>query len=688
MRATADSVESVGIYCQDCYIRDMKPTSPQIMTSRFNPRKILALVAGILFLTINLPAEVTLPRVIGSHMVLQRGENLKIWGRAEKGERVTVSMAGQSVSTKTAKDGRWEVILEPMQAGGPHEMKIQGKNLVILEDILVGDVWICSGQSNMEWSVNNSNNSDEEIAKANYPLIRLFDVPHNVQLLPVEDIPSGEWVPCTPASIRDFSAVGYFFGRDIYRETGVPVGLISTNWGGTNVETWISREMSMTDPEMKAAVESIDGMDVEKLAAKLEQQRQELLASLGALESGMVNGEPAWTGAGIDLAAWKNMELPGLWEEKGLNGVDGVVWFRKSVTLSVEQARSEALLSLGAIDDSDRTWINGTEVGNTFNQYDRAREYRIKPGILKEGENTIVVRVEDTGGGGGIWGKPEEMFIKTETGPVSLSGEWLYRVSSEGFKVDLQSAVNPNSKPTLLFNGMIHPLLNYKVLGAIWYQGESNAGQAYNYRTRFPSMISDWRNKWENPGLDFYFVQLANFMEARDQPGDSEWAELREAQLMTLSLPGTGMAVIIDIGEAGDIHPRNKQDVGRRLALAALHGTYGKEVVYSGPVYKSMKVDGKRVTLQFDPMGSGLMVKDRYGYAKGFAIAGEDRVFHWARGMQQGNSIVLESSEVDKPVAVRYGWADNPDDVNLYNLEGLPASPFRTDEWPGITADR
>jgi sialate O-acetylesterase len=651
-------------------------------------RRNMALAAGLLFLSLQLSAQVTLPKVIGNHMVLQRNEQVKIWGWADKGERVTVSMAGQSVRTKADKGGKWEVSLEPMKAGGPYDMQIQGKNLITLEDILVGDVWVCSGQSNMEWPVYNSNNAEEEIPNASYPEIRLFDVPHNVQLMPVDDLPSGEWTRCTPETIYNFSAVGYFFGRYLHLELGVPIGLISSNWGGTNVETWTSREMSVTDPVMKAGVESIDGMNVEALAANLEKERRELLASLGELGSGTVDGEPVWAHVNINLNGWKEMKVPGLWEQKGLPGVDGVIWFRKTVTLTKQQAESNALLSLGAIDDSDWTWINGVEVGNLHNQYDKARIYRLQPGILKEGENVIAVKVEDTGGGGGFWGKPEEIFLQLGDESLPLSGDWLFRVSSEGFKLDAQSAVDPNSKPTLLFNGMIHPLLNYRVLGAIWYQGESNAGQAYRYRTLFPNLIIDWRNHWENQELGFYFVQLANYMQPKPQPGESEWAELREAQWMTLSLPKTGMAVTIDIGQANDIHPRNKQDVGKRLALAALHDTYGKKVVYSGPAYQSMKVEGNKVILTMDPMGSGLLVRDKYGYVKGFAIAGEDRVFQWARGMQQGNTLVLLSDQVKQPVAVRYGWADNPDDVNLYNAEGLPASPFRTDDWPGITSGR
>ena len=647
-------------------------------------RRTGILVWSLLLLSFHLNAEVTLPKVIGSHMVLQRNTPVKIWGWADKVERITVTLAGQSTKAKADKEGKWEAVLEPMEAGGPFEMKIEGKNTLTLEDILIGDVWICSGQSNMEWSVSNSNNAEEEIASADFPEIRLLDVPHNVQLQPVDDIPDAAWTRCTPETIGNFSAVGYFFGRKLHRELGVPIGLISTNWGGTNVETWTSREMSLTDPEMKAGVESIDGLDIGAMAARLEQERQELLASLGALEPGMVAGVPVWAGGDIDREKWKSMAVPGLWEGQGLTGVDGIIWFRKTVTLTREEAASDALLSLGAIDDNDRTWINGKEVGST-SRYDVARQYRINPGILKEGENTITVRVEDTGGGGGFWGDPEEMFLGTAAGQHSLAGEWLYRVSSEGFSVNIQSAIHPNSKPTLLFNGMIHPLLNYSAKGAIWYQGESNAGRAYRYRTLFSNMIRDWRNHWENPELGFYFVQLANYMEPKDEPGESAWAELREAQVMALALPKTGMAVTIDIGEADDIHPRNKQDVGKRLALAALHDTYGKEVVHSGPVFRDMKVEGNRAVLEFDPMGSELQIRDKYGYVRGFAIAGEDRVFHWARGMQQGNSIVLGSDEVDRPVAVRYGWADNPDDVNLYNREGLPASPFRTDDWPGIT---
>ncbi len=304
---------------------------------------------------------------------------------------------------------------------------------------------------------------------------------------------------------------------------------------------------------------------------------------------------------------------------------------------------------------------------------------------MKPGINIITVRVEDTGGGGGLYGKPDQMKIVSGDFKLSLAGQWKFRFSSSDVKVDLTSFIGPNSYPTLLFNGMIHPFLKYPVKGAIWYQGESNAGRAHQYRTIFPLLINDWRTKWNNPEMPFMFVQLANYMKPPVEPGESEWAELREAQLMTLKLPKTGMAVIIDIGEANDIHPKNKQDVGKRLALAALKIAYGKDIVHSGPVYKSMAVSGNKVTIDFDYIGSGLKCYDRYGYLKGFSVAGNDRKFYWAKAYIENNKVGVYSDKVNNPIAVRYGWADNPDDVNLYNNEGLPASPFRTDDWPGIT---
>jgi sialate O-acetylesterase len=658
------------------------------MSNNLRPKKSILLAISLLLFSQFLCANVRLPLILGDNMVLQRNQVVSIWGWADKNEKVTVSFNGQKKSAKTDKEGKWSVELEPMKAGGPFEMVIKGKNRIVLKNILIGEVWVCSGQSNMEWSVVNSNNADQEIANANYPAIRIFDVPRNIQVKPAEDLPSGSWAECSPKTIRYFSAVGYFFGRNLHQELGVPVGLIGSNWGGTIVETWMSPEMANTDPEMAAMIKNIADIDFEKAKQKLEEKRKALLSSFGALELGMKDGKALWAASDLDLSDWKKMELPALWEDQGLPAVDGAVWFRITVKLNKEEAKGNAELHLGPIDDSDHTYINETLVGSTHDQYARKRVYEVKSSTLKEGENHIVVRVEDYGGGGGIWGEAKDMYLKTTQREISLAGDWRYKLSAAGFNLAMVSPIGPNSNPTLLYNGMINPIKNYAVKGAIWYQGESNAAQAYKYRTRFRNLILDWRNAWGNPDMGFYFVQLANFMAEAEQPVESEWAELREAQTMALSLPNTGMAVTIDIGNPKDIHPRNKQDVGRRLALSALHGAYGRDLVYSAPVYKNLKVEGETIIVEFDAMGSELVVDDKYGYVRGFTIAGKDRKFYWAQGNLREGKIYLRSPEVAEPVAVRYAWADNPEDANLFNTEGLPVGPFRSDDWPGLTQDR
>lgn len=626
--------------------------------------------------------EVTLPKIINSNMVLQRDQEVKIWGWGSGEGKVTVTFNDQTAKSALDEDGSWMLTLNPMEAGGPFEMKIMGIDTIVLENILIGDVYVCSGQSNMEWPLSRANDAEAEIAAADHPDIRLFYLPKNLQLAPVDDVPSGEWTLCSPETAASFSAVGYFFGREIQKEIGIPIGLINSNWGGTNVETWISAEMCEEDEEMLEMIEGIAGLDIEGIKKKKEEEMKQLRESLGALELGIVDGEPIWAAEDLDMSEWKTMEVPGLWEGYGLKGLDGTVWFRRKFKLTEAQARMPLVLKLGAIDDNDQTWINGTLVGET-NQYSEERSYKVDQGVARTGVNHIVVKIEDTGGGGGFWGEADAMVVKTFEGVVPLAGEWNYRVSAADMVINPVSSIGPNDMPTLLYNGMIHPILNYAIQGAIWYQGESNASNAYKYRTRFPNMIMDWRNKWDNQDLGFYFVQLANFMAPRAEPGGSAWAELREAQTMTLNLPKTGMAVIIDIGEADDIHPRNKQDVGYRLALAALHDTYGKDLVYSGPVYKAMTVEGSAVTVEFDHVGGGLVAKGEEK-VHGFALAGEDMQFYWADGKIVNNKVVLTSAEVETPVAVRYAWADNPSTANLYNKEGLPAGPFRTDNVTGV----
>jgi sialate O-acetylesterase len=393
-----------------------------------------------------------------------------------------------------------------------------------------------------------------------------------------------------------------------------------------------------------------------------------------------------WKNGVYNDNAWSVMTLPNLWEQQGLDGVDGQVWYRKTIHIDAADAGKDAMLSLAMIDDSDETFVNGIKVGATINQYNQQRSYPVRSGILKTGSNVIAIRVDDTGGGGGVYGKPEDLKLSFAGGStLSLAGEWKYAVENVAMS---NNTVGPNSYPTLLFNAMIHPILKLGLRGAIWYQGESNAGRAYQYRKAFPLMITDWRNHWGQGDFPFYYVQLASFDANHGNSAiGSSWAELREAQAMTLALPNTGMAVTIDIGEATDIHPRNKQDVGKRLAAIALRRDYGKNTVFSGPTFSGMKVDGDKIRVSFDNLGGGLLVRDKYGYLKGFEVAGNDQKFHYAKAWVDGNEVVVSTTLVGDPVAVRYAWADNPEDANLYNKEGFPAAPFRSDTWEGITLD-
>jgi len=493
-------------------------------------------------------ANVKLPAVISDNMVIQRGKKTPIWGWAEPGEQIMVGVNWRSMAwgVTADKDGKWAFEMSPPTTTGPYEMTISGKNTITIKNILVGEVWVCSGQSNMQWSVRQSANAEQEITEADYPNIRLFSVERKVAEQPQTDC-VGNWSMCGPQTVPGFSAVAYFFGRELHKELNLPIGLIHTSWGGTPAESWTRREALEKDTDFAPILKRYD-----EAKAKYPQAQKKYEE---------------------DVEKWKE---------------------------AVKKAKVE--------------------------------------------------------------GK------KAPRQPSRPFGPW-----------------HPHS-PAGLYNAMIAPLIPYGIQGAIWYQGESNADRAYQYRKLFPAMIKNWRNDWGEGDFQFLFVQLANFMAVNPDPVDSAWAELREAQLMTLASPNTGMAVIIDIGEANNIHPKNKQDVGKRLALWALAKTYGKKLVYSGPIYKSMRIEGNKIILDFEHVGGGLAA-DGDEPLKGFAIAGTDRKFVWANAKINGNTVVVSSDKVSEPAAVRYGWANNPV-CNLYNKEGLPASPFRTDDWPGITVDK
>ncbi len=628
-------------------------------------------------------ANVTMPKIFSDNMVLQYNKPIPVWGWADAGEKVTVHFNKQTKSIKADKNGKWMITLGNEAAGGPYELTISGKNTISIQDVLVGQVWICSGQSNMEFRVDGVINSKAEIASADYSLIHQFLVKKDIGSLPKSDISSGEWSICSPETVANFTAVGYFFARELYNELKMPIGLINTSWGGTHSETWTSKEAFQNSDEFKNMIGSMPSLNFDSLNnVRKEAMLKKINALQGALPDG--NAVDTWKDAATDDTQWPTMSLPGLWESKQPGDLDGVVWFRKTITIAAADAGKAASIDLAMIDDNDITYVNGVQVGAT-NSWIAQRHYSIPAGVLKEGKNVIAVRVEDTGGGGGFHGDASGMKITIDGKEQSLAGNWMFKVAAiaQG-----NTSTGPNDYPTLLYNAMLSPLMPYAIEGAIWYQGESNAGRAFQYRKAFPLMITDWRKHWGQGDFPFYFVQLATYSAAGgDTKKGSTWAELREAQAMTLSLPNTGMAVTTDIGEVNDIHPRNKQDVGKRLAAIALHQLYQKDNVYSGPVYQSMKTNGNKITLTFTQTGGGLVAKDKYSYLKGFEIAGSDKKFYFAKALIEGDHVVVFADSVLNPVAVRYGWADNAEEDNLFNKEGFPAGPFRTDSWKGITED-
>lgn len=649
-------------------------------SSNLNPmKKILVLI--VLFCTQLTYAQVKLPRIFGDHMVLQRDHTINVWGWAASKEKIQVQMNNQKKTATADKDGNWKVVLDAQKAGGPYQLVVKGKSTITLKDIWLGDVWVCSGQSNMEWIVNNSNNAAKEIQQANYPQIRHFKVPNTISAVPEKDVTGGEWKVCSPETVGDFTAVGYFFAREINKDLNIPIGLINTSWGGTHSETWTSREAFEGSAEFKSMIAGMPKLNLDSISkVNLAKANKRIESLQGPLETN-ANTIAQWKEVSFDDTAWPKMNIPGLWEQQALGDLDGVVWFRKTITLTAAQASKESTLELGMIDDSDDTFVNGKKVGETKSKWNEKRVYSIPAGILKEGKNVIAVKVEDTGGGGGIHGEPEQVKLNVNGGVIALAGQWSYHIES----LSANAGVGPNSYPTLLYNAMVKPLIPFTIKGALWYQGEANAGRAYQYRTAFPLMITDWRKQWGQGDFPFYFVQLASFNANNGNSAvGSDWAELREAQTMTLSLPNTGMAVTTDIGEAFDIHPRNKQDVGKRLAAVALHNTYGKNVEDRGPVYQSMKIEGNKAIITFTH-ANGLNTKDRYGYIKGFEIAGADQKFYYAQAFIEGDHVIVSSDAVKQPVAVRFGWADDAADDNLFNKEAFPAEPFRTDKWKGIT---
>jgi sialate O-acetylesterase len=633
-----------------------------------------------LFLCLAAQSQIRLPRLVSDGMVLQRDSLVDIWGWAAKGEKISIQFIDSTYVAAADSAGRWSIPLARHQAGGPYAMYISGSNEIVIHNILYGDVWVCSGQSNMELPMKRVRPIYRSvIAGSMNEYIRQFSVPQKYDFnKPDDDLQAGAWVSADPETVLNFSAVAYFFGRELYERYKVPIGLINTSLGGSPAEAWMSEDALKSFPHYareahrfrdNSLIKEIEESDSKRIHAWYSESSQKDLGNQGS--------HRRWTDPAFDASNWATMEIPGCWADAKIGPVNGVVWFRKQFDVPRAIVGKPAKLILGRIVDADSAFINGVFVGTVSYQYP-PRRYDIPASLLKEGANTIVVRViSNTGKGGFV---PDKLYeIATQTDTIDLKGEWRYRLGAKMEPLASQTFIR--WKPLGLYNAMIAPLLKYRIKGVVWYQGESNADRPIEYRTLFPALIEDWRNNWHEGKFPFLFVQLPNFMEAQPEPSESNWAMLRQAQLKTLSVPNTAMAVTIDIGEWNDIHPLDKLDVGRRLALAAEGVAYGDTaVVYSGPAFQSMSRGGDKIILSFSSVGGGLVAKGGRSL-KYFAIAGADRKFVWAHATIEGDKVVVSSDQVPTPVAVRYAWADDPEGANLYNKEGLPASPFRTDDW-------
>lgn len=618
--------------------------------------RLLFMFGMMILLLEPLAAKVRLPRLISDRMVLQRDTELKIWGWASPDEKVTVRFRGAYYETEAGQDGKWSVLLPAQKAGGPFIMEV---NEIVIRDILVGDVWLCSGQSNQETPISRLTDMFPEINVSNNHMIRHYKVPTQNSVEEVKDEIAGSagWHSGIASDVMNWTALAYFFAQEAYNKYQVPVGMLVSSLGGSAIESWISQEHLKSFPDLLLDKNALDSMALAKRD----------------------KGVGQWNLKDWDDSDWQTTVVPGQWRENSIRA-RGVVWYRKDFVLPDAMVGRHAKLYMGTLIDSDSVFVNGTFVGTTSYTYP-PRKYQIPAGVLCKGKNTIAVKLTSNGGNGGfVADKPYK--IVGDAAEVNLTGEWKYKVGLDlnDVRKYTERLKNLRSAGSGLYNGMIYPLRDYRVKGAIWYQGESNAGQPQRYEFYLKALIENWRELWNKPELPFLLVQLPNFMEKSAKPSDSGWARIREAQFkVAKEVPHTALAVTYDVGEWNDIHPLNKKAVAQRLFLGARDIVYGEKVVSSGPRYESMKIEGNRIILTFTEKGGGLVCKGKK--LAHFAIAGEDRKFVWADAVIRNGKVVVSSKEVAHPVAVRYAWSNNPEDANLCNKEGLLASPFRTDDW-------
>ncbi|WP_276786006.1 sialate O-acetylesterase [Paraprevotella xylaniphila] len=637
-------------------------------------------------------AKVTLPAFFTSNMIIQQKTTMTLFGKAKANKKVSVetSWNNQHYEAQADAKGNWRIEIATPAAGGPYRITLSDGKKTVLDNVMAGEVWFCSGQSNMEMPLagwGKIKNYEQEIAAADYPGIRLFQVKKHTSVAPLDayqvESTMGGWKECSPSTVPEFSAVAYLYARELHRKLNVPVGVIDCTWGGTPAEAWTSSESLKQVMGYQKKVGQLEalGFDRDKIMAEYGKEQAQWKAELSKVDKGFQNGKECWIGSDLDDNDWQQMELPGYWEGKGLPNFDGVVWFRKQIDIPSEWTGKDLQLNPGIIDDEDIIYWNGEQIANGAG-YNVQRHYTVPGRLVKAGKNTLAIKVNDNGGEGGIAGKAEDMNLKlSDKDMLSLAGNWKYRVGCS--LADMPPApIYPehSSFPSVLFNGMVHPCLEYPIKGVIWYQGCNNVGRAEEYESLFQTLITDWRKQFGQPDMPFYFVQLANYLDRKLVQADSPWAALREAQSKAQHLAHTGMAGNIDIGEAHDIHPKNKQEVARRLAAISLADTYGQKIPAQAPVYDNYTVgsDGKvRISFTIPAIGERF---EQNKDIKGFTIAGPDHVFYPAEAYTDGDDVVVYSHYVKVPVAVRYGWADNPE-CTLRTPGNFPVAPFRTDNW-------
>jgi len=668
----------------------------------------LLLIISLINCTRQPSVKFELPSIIGSGMVLQRNTDAVLWGHNSPGQKIYITTSwGVKKAIRTDKSGNWHVKIQTDDAGGPFEVAFHTKDTsLVLQDVLIGEVWLCSGQSNMEmpltgWPPTDTiNNSVNEISNANYPLIRFFTVARNTATNPLDSC-NGIWLACSPETVASFSATAYFFGIDVHQKLGLPVGLIHSSWGGTPAEAWTSKEYLADFPAYKGIVDSFKYAEAEydSLIAWLNQRKT---LTIKWNDPGFIGSLNQYTDQSLSVPAyddpnWLVTQVPSTWESNVLPDFDGIVWLRTSFNVPAAFTNKELILHLGPIDDMDETFINATRVGATLElgKWKENRDYVVPVGTVKVGQNLLAVKVIDNTGGGGIYGTDDITLTDKSGKAIVLSGEWRCMPVAEilGSKIHFYDWENnyltrPSVKrmigpytPTTLYNAMVSPLVPFTIKGAIWYQGEANVGRGFEYRSLFPAMIACWRAAWKQGDFPFYYVQIAPWEYGDTVPSSS--AEVREAQLMALSVPNTGMAVTMDIGNPTNIHPSNKQEVGRRLALWALAKDYGFDTLsYCGPLYDTISAEGGKIVVHFNFTDGGLLATG--SSLTYFEIAGNDQVYYPADAVIINNTVEVSSSQVPEPVAVRYGWRSTAE-LNLFNGAGLPASPFRSDNWKRLS---